>query len=135
MKNILISLVSLTFSISAFGQIKPIRAPVPQVMQCQVQMFVGVNATILKVIEVLKTKEAHGSMSSFKLQEFGGITGLIALMAGDTAVISLFSDTLQVGSSSFGVVANGEIAHHQLLLPNEAGKGLNSLVVDCAYMP
>lgn len=134
MKNILISLIAVCFSSSAFSQERAIRTPVQKVMQCQVQMIVGNQAEILKVVEVQKTEDPHGAVSTFKLAEFGGITGLIGLMIGDNAVISLFSDSLQVGSSSFGVVANGQIAHHQLLLPNEPGKGLNSIVVDCAYM-
>ncbi|MBC7420318.1 MAG: hypothetical protein H7328_06270 [Bdellovibrio sp.] len=125
MKNILVSLLVISASATVFAA---------QTMKCDVQMFVGNEVKVIQTISVEKSSDPHGSVAIFKLTEFGGVSGMVALMSGDTAVINLYSEQLSIGSSSFGVIANGQAAHHQLILPNVPGTGINGLVVDCAYV-
>lgn len=103
-----------------------------QTMRCEVRIIVDSAAAIVQYYDLLKTDEPHGSLTTFKLTEFDGITGLLALLPGDQAVMSLYSDKLEVGSSSYGAVADGKIAHHQLILPSP-GLGMNVIQIDCQY--
>lgn len=123
MKILLMSALFVVSTSSAFAS---------ETLSCEVRTTVDSADAIVQNVELKKVDDPHGSLTVFKLEQFGGITGLIGLMNNDIVVISL-ADTAGYASSSHSNVAQGAIAHHQLILPSP-GVGVNAIVVDCQYI-
>ena len=121
MKSLILSFLFVSFAQAAFADGK---------MVCDVEIAVDGEEKVIQTYELPKSKNPHGAVDVIKLTQFGGITLLLAVQPDDVAVISIYSDKLQIGSSSKGKVSDFQMAQHQLILPSP-GVGVNSIIVLC----
>lgn len=121
MKSLILSFFFVSFAQAALAGGK---------MVCDVEIAVDGEEKVVQTYELPKSKDPHGAIDVVKLSQFGGITLLLGVQPDDTAVISIYSDKLEIGSSSKGNVSGYQAVQHQLILPSP-GVGVNSIIVFC----
>lgn len=119
MKNLFLLVIAFSFAEMAWAESE---------MTCVVQELEN-DETTYQVLKVPITESAHGSIVNFATERVSGVQGMVAIMKG-RAVISLYDTATKIGSSSHAMAVQGEVVHHQIMLPSENEK-TRAVSVDC----
>lgn len=123
MKNLFISLLLVSFTQAAMAEKK---------MVCDVMIAADGADKVFQTYELIRSEDPHGALTEAKLDQFGGVTILLGVLPDDTAVMSVYHEKTEVGSSSKAKISGMQIAHHQIILPSP-GVGTNSIEIDCQH--
>ena len=118
------------FSILCFGLFATSQASA-QELNCAVQEQVD-GETFYQVLQVPVTSDPHGSLQIFNLNKISHVTGFVAVLKG-RAVINIYDQKSQIGSSSHAEVSADKVAHHQLMLPSDNSLA-KAVIVDCKML-
>jgi hypothetical protein len=125
MNKIIAILLSLGFSLSAFSS----------GLKCDLQQSLDGKDFVTK-LEVQKSDDPHGGLQFFTADQFEGVTGFVSLLQNNGnyyAIINIYSEKLDVGSSSHAqMTSENQYVHHQLIMPS-TGRFINAVIVDCYY--
>jgi len=105
-------------------------------LTCQMNEFKDGQNMIQDFVVTGDVSNPHGQMYVFRSTVFPEVSGFVALMrtdGKDFAVFNMYSDTLQIASSSqHQVLVQDQHLQHQLIIPSESLQ-LAGIYIVCQY--
>lgn len=105
-------------------------------LTCQMNEFKDGQNTIQDFVVTGDVSNPHGQMYFLKSTVFPEVSGFVSLMYRDSknfAVFNLYSDTLQVGTSSqHQLVVQDQHLQHQMIIPSTSLQ-LSGIELVCKY--